>query len=166
MSNRKNLEIYIRNFVFGMEDSLVSTVGLLSGIAVAGVSKTEILLTGFVLIFVEAFAMATGSFLSEHTVEEYEEKKEVSPIQPMIGAGVMFLSYICAGLIPIFPYMILDEWTAFPVSIVASLVGLFLLGAVSSKLFKLKIKSAFEMLFLGGVAVLVGVAIGKIFNKA
>jgi VIT1/CCC1 family predicted Fe2+/Mn2+ transporter len=50
--------IYLRNFIFGVEDSLVSTVGLLSGVAVAGVASRTILLTGVVLIFVEAFSMA------------------------------------------------------------------------------------------------------------
>ena len=54
-----------------MEDSLVSTVGLLSGVAVANVPMTTILLTGLILIFVEAISMAAGSFLSEYSAEGY-----------------------------------------------------------------------------------------------
>ena len=62
--------MFLRNTVFGVEDSLVSTVGLLSGIAATGsVSKSFILLTGIVYISVEAFSMAVGSFLSEEFVE-------------------------------------------------------------------------------------------------
>ena len=52
---------YFRNFIFGVEDSLVSTVGLLSGVAIAGVPSRTILLTGVVLILVEAFSMAAGA---------------------------------------------------------------------------------------------------------
>ena len=55
---RKFSAVYIRNFIFGVEDSLVSTAGLLSGIAATGMSRPAILLTGIVLIFVEAFSMA------------------------------------------------------------------------------------------------------------
>ena len=62
---------YIRNFVFGVEDSLVSTVGLLSGVAIAGVEQKYIFITGLILIFVEAFSMAVGSFLSEESAEKY-----------------------------------------------------------------------------------------------
>ena len=54
---------YLRAFVFGVEDSLASTVGLLSGIAIAGAGRETILMTGIVLIFVEAFSMAIGDFL-------------------------------------------------------------------------------------------------------
>ena len=54
--------LYLRNFIFGVEDSLVSTVGLLSGVAVANVDQATIFLTGMVLIFVEAFSMGVGSF--------------------------------------------------------------------------------------------------------
>ena len=44
---------YLRAFVFGVEDSVASTVGLLSGIAIAGVARETILLTGAILILVE-----------------------------------------------------------------------------------------------------------------
>ena len=54
--------LYIRNFVFGVEDSLASTVGLLSGIATAGVNASTIVVTGAVLIFVEAFSRVSFLF--------------------------------------------------------------------------------------------------------
>src|SRR3989344_3129963 len=66
----KNFVLYVRNFIFGAEDSLVSTVGLLSGVAIGGVAKVDILLPGMVLIFVEAFSMAVGSFLAEFSVRK------------------------------------------------------------------------------------------------
>ena len=56
---------YVRSFAFGVEDGLVSTVGLLAGVSTADVSRRDILITGAILIVVEAFSMATGSFLSE-----------------------------------------------------------------------------------------------------
>ena len=70
LPNKLSSVSYFRNFIFGVEDSLVSTVGLLSGIAIADVPGHTIFLTGVVLIFVEAFSMAAGTFLSEYSAEE------------------------------------------------------------------------------------------------
>jgi len=63
---------YLRNFIFGVEDSLVSTVGLLAGVAAAAISQSAIVTTGLVLIVVEGFSMGVGSFLTEETTEEME----------------------------------------------------------------------------------------------
>ncbi len=74
----KTTELYLRNIIFGISDSLVSTVGLLAGIDAAGTPRQAILLTGIVYAFVEAFSMAVGSFLSEQSAEEYEVKGETA----------------------------------------------------------------------------------------
>jgi VIT1/CCC1 family predicted Fe2+/Mn2+ transporter len=67
---------YFRNFIFGVEDGLVSTVGLISGIAVADVPKETIFVTGIILILVEAVSMAAASFLSENSANEYIYHKD------------------------------------------------------------------------------------------
>src|SRR3989344_2538547 len=85
--------LYVRSFIFGAEDSLVSTVGLLSGIAAAGVPQGTIFLTGMVLVFVEAFSMAAGSFLSERSAEEYVSRSGVPMRYFVVGGVIMFLSY-------------------------------------------------------------------------
>ncbi len=163
---KQNLSFFVRNFIFGVEDSLVSTVGLLSGIAVAGVTQKEIFLTGVVLVFVEAFSMGVGSFLSEQSVEEYEKHKEVPAHQSIVGALIMFASYICAGFIPILPYLVFSQIHAFYVSIALSLLALFLLGSISAKFFKIHIiRHGLEMLTVGGIAILVGIAVGMFIQK-
>ena len=85
---------YYRNFVFGVEDSLVSTVGLLSGITIAGVTKESLLVTGVVLIFVEAVSMGAGSFLSESSAEIYESHRDVPTRRSYLDALIMFVSYL------------------------------------------------------------------------
>src|SRR3989338_8879825 len=103
--NMQERAMFLRNTVFGVEDSLVSTVGLLSGIAATGsVSKSFILLTGIVYISVEAFS------------------------QPALGAFIMFVSFALAGFVPILPYLFFAGQQAILVSVIASLVALFLLG--------------------------------------
>lgn len=153
----------MRNFVFGGEDSLVSTVGLLSGIAAAGVHRREVILTGVVLIFVEALSMAVGSFLSENSAEEYLAKKTVPIHDAVEGAVIMFISYFVLGFIPLFPYMIFDVQVAFWLSIVLSVMSLFVLGLASGREFKVSIwRSAVKMSILGGAAIVIGILVGNL----
>lgn len=154
---------YIRNFIFGVEDSLVSTVGLLSGIAVAGMSRSEILLTGLVLIFVEAFSMGAGSYLSDYSAEEYLDGQKASPRRPIIGGIIMFFSYLTAGFVPLSPYLFLNTDSAFGLSIACSVLALFVLGAVSGKFFGGRTwRSAVRMFVVGGLATGVGVLVGTL----
>ncbi len=151
---------HIRNFVFGVEDSLVSTVGLLSGIAVGGVPRAQIVLTGMVLIFVEAFSMAMGSLLSEQSAQEYLKRTEISMRASAADSVIMFASYFLAGLITLSPYFIMQSQSALPVSIAFSLSSLFLLGIVSAKIFGINIlKSGIRTFAMGGFAILVGVLV-------
>ncbi len=152
----------VRNFIFGVEDSLVSTVGLLSGIAITGVSGSYVILTGAVLIFVEAFSMAVGSVLSEHSAEEYERRKEISIKGSVKGGLIMFFSYFISGFIPLSPYIFLQSNNAFAVSIAFSITALGLLGIFSGKISGTNIfKNILSMTILGGVAIIVGVIVGK-----
>lgn len=166
MKENSQKVINFRNFVFGVEDSLVSTVGLLSGIASASVPKGTIFLTGVILILVEAISMAAGSFLSERSTEDLEAQHEVSPRKSIIGSITMFFSYLIAGIIPLLPYLFLEVRLALPFSILSTLISLFVLGLFSAKISHTPIlKSAFRMLVIAGIAILAGVIVGKIFNN-
>lgn len=161
----KKYSVIVRNFTFGVEDSLVSTVGLLAGIAFAGVEPKTVVLTGAVLIFVEAFSMAIGSLLSEQSVEEYESKREVSLSKPALAAVVMFFSYVVSGFIPLAPY-ILKLGDAVWWSIGLTLAALFLLGVFNARLFRVRAwKDGLLTLFMGGLAIAVGIVVGQIAER-
>lgn len=155
-----------RNTIFGVEDGLISTVGLLSGIAIAGVPQSTILLTGVVLILVEAFSMGVGSFSSEREGMEMDAHREVSVKQPLKLAGVMFLSYFLAGFIPLFPYLIWDAGEAVGLSILISLLALFLLGFVGGRVAKINPwRKGLQMLVIGGIAIFLGMLAGRIIQE-
>lgn len=159
---KKKYAQFVRNFVFGVEDSLVSTVGVVSGIAVASVPKSTIILTGLIVIFVEAFSMGIGSLLSEHTAEEYISGKEL-PLQSTFAASaIMFVSYFFAGFIPLAPYVFFNDVSiALPASILSALIALFVLGVVAAKMFQVHVlKHGFQMLIIGGGAVIIGALVG------
>ncbi|OGM29550.1 hypothetical protein A2630_00980 [Candidatus Woesebacteria bacterium RIFCSPHIGHO2_01_FULL_44_10] len=164
MNTKQATALYTKNFIFGVEDSLVSTVGLLSGVAAAGMAKHTIFLTGVILIFVEAFSMGVGSFLAEQSVEEYEESDKVAPTKSIISGLIMFASYFASGFIPLFPYVVFEVSTAFWTAITLTLTALFLLGIISASRFHHKdlFRHGIRMLLVGGLAIVAGVAVGKI----
>lgn len=155
----------LRNFVFGVEDSLVSTVGLLSGIAIVGTSTKTIIIAGVVLIFVEAFSMGVGSLLSENSAEEFVKKREV-PLRKSFSSGlIMFSSYFVSGFIPLFPYLMFPTNRALPYSVLISLIALFILGYISATFSNTdKFRKGVEMFIIGGIAILLGVIVGMAIN--
>ncbi|OGG78267.1 hypothetical protein A3A36_01695 [Candidatus Kaiserbacteria bacterium RIFCSPLOWO2_01_FULL_52_12b] len=157
----KSSALYLRTIIFGINDSLVSTVGFLAGISVAGVPRATIALTGIVYAFVEAFSMAMGDFLSEESAEEYMHKSSVNNRHSVIAAVFMFISCVLASLIPLIPYIIFTSGRALAASVSLSVISLFVVGMVSARFSRLPILwRGMRMALLGGAAILMGVAIG------
>lgn len=155
----------LRSFVFGVEDSLVSTIGLVSGIASVGMETKTILLTGTILIFVEAFSMAVGSLLSENSAHEFRAQKAVPLRRSLVSSFIMFFSYFLSGFVVIAPYLIFSTDNAFFVSILLSLVVLFSLGGISAKFSNTSvIKKGLVMAGVGGTAILIGVVVGNLIR--
>src|SRR3989344_4483061 len=157
--------LYFRNFIFGVEDSLVSTVGLLAGIAIGGVSRGTIFFTCAGGIFVEGVSVAAGGFLVESSMEEYTHKKDKNE-RPIWGGLVMFVSYVLAGFIPLASYIFFaDDSTALYMSALTSLGALFILGLIGGTLSHVNIvRRGVRMMLVGGIAIGAGVAAGLAFS--
>jgi VIT1/CCC1 family predicted Fe2+/Mn2+ transporter len=154
---------YIHSIFFGVEDSLVSTTGALAGIAISANSKELILVTALVIIAVESTSMGASEFLSEETEEDIEKQK--MPANPKISGLLVFVAYVLAGLVPLMPYLLLPHLTAIPFSIGFALVGMVILGIIKGKVTKKSsLRSAGEVLIIGGIATAIGVAVGLIFK--
>lgn len=157
--------ILLRNVIFGVEDSLVSTLGFLTGISVTRLLQEEIIMSGIILVLVEAFSMSVGSFLSEESVEEFQAHRRVSSRAPLIGSIAMFFSYAVAGFIPIMPFLLIERSWAIVVSVFLSLGSLFLLGVVRGAVSSLHlVRSGIHMLMIGGFAAGIGMIIGYLFS--
>ncbi|HJV32452.1 MAG TPA: VIT1/CCC1 transporter family protein [Patescibacteria group bacterium] len=65
----------IRELIFGLEDGLVSTMGAVAGIAAGTENGRVVILSGLVIIAVEALSMAAGSFLSNKSHRQMLEKR-------------------------------------------------------------------------------------------
>ena len=147
----------LRNLIFGAEDSLVSTVGVLFGVASASYNKSSILLTGLIVVVVEALSMGAGAYLSESSALEADDSQDLNPI---LDGIIMFFSYFLAGFIPLFPYMIMPVEQGKLASVGITLVALFVLGYLPQK----RTRAGIRMAIVAGTAVLIGYLIATLFT--
>lgn len=163
MLRKKESKEYFQSAVFGFNDALVSTTGVIVGVSTGTSDRRVVILAGIVTILVEALSMGAGQYLSLKSAEEYEGRRGIRI--PVLSGAVMFVSYFLAGLVPLIPIILLPIEYARNAAIVAALVGLLILGIVKAKVSKASIvRSALEVLIIGGLATAIGIIAGNIFK--
>lgn len=95
---------FVRNFTFGMEDSLISTTGVLLGLYAAKFTNKQILVAGFILVLVEASSMAYGALLSDENFVKTETHTHELPKTMVASAVTMFVSYFVIGMVLLAPF--------------------------------------------------------------
>lgn len=156
-ASRRRASDYMRSAFFGAEDSLVSTTGLVAGIAAGSQDPSLVLLAGLVAVSVEAISMGAGQYLSQKAVDEMNGDT-ASPI----GTGLtMVVAYGLAGIIPILPMALLSYPLSLAVGVGSSLLALFIIGFVKGKIVKRSAsRSGLEVLIIGGFATMIGLLVG------
>jgi VIT1/CCC1 family predicted Fe2+/Mn2+ transporter len=150
---------YIRSLVFGFQDALVSTTGIVVGISVGVHNKQFIILSALVAISVEALSMGAGQYLSEKSVHDLPASHHRDNL--LIGSLTMFLSYLVGGFVPILPIFFTLPPVSSILSVIFAFTGLFALGFFKAKLFSGQVwRSAIEMLLIGGLTTLIGLFVG------
>ncbi len=140
---------FIRALVSNIEEGLVLTVGLLSGIAIAGLSQTTIVLVGMVFVFTAGIAAASRYKLSHASHPEHGSSSTTACI--LLG-----LLYILAGIVPLLPYMVLPVSSAFTTSIVCSFAAAFIIGLWSGHQGAAVWKSAWHMAYVAAAGSVIG----------
>lgn len=154
-------EDYFRSIMFGLQDGLVSTTGVVVGISVGVSSQAVIILVAFVTVFVEASSMAAGQYSSEKAVHQMNRSGKHKDLLAL-GAILMFFSYLAAGAVPIMPFLLFPPDAARMISIFAALGGLFAIGFIKGKIVRGEaLKSALEMFLIGGLATAIGLLVGN-----
>jgi|SRR6185369_8937064 len=72
---KSNLANVLEEVFFGIEDGMVSTLGSITGIAIGSNNHATVILAGAVIISVESISMGIGSYLSNRSKEEMNERK-------------------------------------------------------------------------------------------
>lgn len=157
-------EDYLRSGLFGIQDGLVSTTGVVVGISIGVEDKAIIILASLVAVTVEASSMAAGQYSSEKAVHEMDKtgKHTDSLIQ---GALIMFGGYFLGGMVPIIPTLLLNQPEARVIAVIAAFFGLFILGYIKGHLVKVAtLRSAMELFIIGAIATSIGLLVGYIFR--
>lgn len=165
----------IREVIFGLEDGLVSTLGVITGIAEGTQDRFVIILSGIVVIAVESLSMAAGTYLSNKSEQEARvsgiakrtfyrivHREENGGKNPARDAAVMGVAYLLAGAVPVVPYLVFSPGNAIGVSVVATILTLFLIGVGKGKVTNTNpVRSGLEMAIVSLSAAALGFTIGK-----
>jgi|SRR3990170_1121142 len=165
----------IRVVIFGLEDGLVSTLGVITGIAEGTQDRFIIILSGLIVILVESLSMAAGTYLSDKSEKEAHFAKrtklahyrhhaihEIDKTNPAKEAWLMGIFYVFGGSIPVIPYFMFPVKEAIVISVLATLTTLFLVGVGKGKLTQTNpIRSGLEMLTVSFAAAAIGFLVGR-----
>lgn len=160
---QKNYKDYLQSAMFGFNDALVSTTGVIVGVAAGTGNKDVVILAGVVTILVEALSMGSGQYLSLRSARQLEKAESFK--MPAISGVVMFVSYFLAGLVPLLSILLFPiEYSAY-VAIAASLTCLLVLGYVKGRVVGTSpVRSALEVFIIGGIATAVGLIAGNLLT--
>ena len=155
---------YIRSIIFGLQDSLVSTTGVVIGLSATMPEKKLVLIASVITVTVEAISMAAGQYVSEKTLHDRSPKLHKDSL--LIGSIAMLLAYTLAGFIPIIPIVILSYPMAPIVAACFTLVAFIVIGYVKSRFTKTSaLRSSLELLIIGGVATAIGTIVGLLMQN-
>lgn len=157
----KNIhEDYLRSLMFGLQDGIVSTTGVVVGVSFGVQDKSIIVLAALVAVMVEATSMAAGQYSSEKAVHQMDKSgKHTDSL--LTGAAIMFFAYLMGGMFSIVPTLIFPQPEARYLAILSAFIGLFTIGYFKGKIVDHHaMRSAVELLAIGGIATLVGIIVG------
>jgi VIT1/CCC1 family predicted Fe2+/Mn2+ transporter len=81
-------------------------------------------------------------------------------------ALVVGATYLCAAIIPLWPYFLFSIGTALPISLGCTLVALFTLGVIKGSVARQRLLTAgLQVLLIGGVSAGIGWIIGHVVTK-
>jgi VIT1/CCC1 family predicted Fe2+/Mn2+ transporter len=160
--DRKAYAPFVLDSIFGMEVGILMNTLLLSAVVASGAKHETIITNGVLLIFAAAFAVIIKKILSDNSTKEYKSGEEVPLSVLMKDRKVILISYFIGVLIPLAPYIFSPNSVAFSASVLMSLLILFLIAFIQAKIAGMNpLKESIAMVLYGGVAVGMGVAVGK-----
>lgn len=151
---------YLQSAMFGFNDALVSTTGVIVGVAAGTGNKDVVILAGVVTILVEALSMGSGQYLSSRSAHQLEKTESLR--MPAISGLIMFFAYFLAGLVPLLSVILFPIAFSTYVAIAASLSCLLILGYIKGRVVGTSpVRSALEVFIIGGAATVIGLVVGK-----
>ncbi len=164
---------FLRDIIFGTHDALLTNIGIITGFATALGSHQLILIAVMIDIFISAFAMAFGTYLSRTSESDYlagqlehETHSDLQAVlaRPVPASIVMWLSYVVCGIIPLIPFFFnLPLSISIRLTITITLLVFFAVGLLKGVVTGMNSwKSGLQFTIFGTVAATIGYLIGLI----
>ncbi|KKU33997.1 MAG: hypothetical protein UX57_C0003G0014 [Candidatus Uhrbacteria bacterium GW2011_GWE2_46_68] len=158
----------MREVIFGMEDSLITSLGTVTGMAAGGQDRFVILLSGVVVTIVSIASMSAGSYLSAKSaigIQKPFQSESRLVFASLRSALTMAVSYAAGGFLPLLPYLFLPIATALYITPCFIALILFCVGIGSAYYTKRSYwKSGLEMMGVSLGAAVIGYLIGQEFT--
>ena len=167
----------LKSAVLGANDGMITTFAVVAGVLGAGFPVNVILVLGISNLIADGLSMSLGDFLGERSVVLYRnlsnKKVKKSHYRVWESGAVSFASFVLAGSLPLIPYLLiffgspLDPALSLKYSIMATAIGLFVVGSLRSVVTKNSwYRSGIEMLAVGSVAAVAAYILGTVIEQA
>ena len=158
----------LRAAVFGVQDGIVSTFGLVMGVAGARISPEAVLIAGVAGMVSGALSMGAGEYVSVRVQRELLEargarpRRAADPVRAALPAAGLF---VLVRPVPLLPFVLRTDLAAVAASSVLSVGSLFLAGALLTRLTGASpLRSGLRMLVVGGGAGVLGFLVGSLLG--
>jgi VIT1/CCC1 family predicted Fe2+/Mn2+ transporter len=159
----------VRAGVFGVQDGIVSTFGLVMGVAGAQVSPEAVLIAGIAGAVSGAVSMGAGEYVSVKVQHELlavngisNGDANVSPNRAALANSGLF---VLGAAFPLAPFLFLVGLPAVVTSTGLSITALFATGALLTRLTRRSaVASGARMLLIGGGAGILGYLVGTLLG--
>lgn len=150
--------------VYGANDGIITTFAVVSGVAGAGLPHEVVVILGVANLAADGFSMGASNYLGMKS-EIQRTGGSVAAEQPSRHGLATFLAFVVAGAFPLLPYFFgfVAADARFPLSVVCMGLSLAVVGGWRA-LFTRQgmVRSALEMLIIGGAAGAVAYGIGAL----
>jgi VIT1/CCC1 family predicted Fe2+/Mn2+ transporter len=153
-------DVLLRTIMMGGTDGIITIFNIISSIEGSKLNYKYIFILGLAVLLSDAISMGTGEFISVKAEHEYNKSKD--NINPKKNGIIMFISFVCFGMIPLIIYFIalkINNKNKYFNTYISVILALFILGVVKSIYTKEK-----WYISGGGVALYGGVASFLAYN--
>lgn len=170
-----------QGIAMGLMDGLITLLGIIIGVGAATSDARFVIISGLVGGISNSFGTSIGFYTSENAergqqIAFYKKKKNtrkdgryIHSQSEIIGsAALSFVAGVCALILPILPFFLLEGITAGMVaSLAISMVLLFILGYYIGEINEAdKLRSGLKYALLGIVSAAVAFALGSLLKHA
>jgi vacuolar iron transporter family protein len=124
---------YIRDFVYGANDGIITTFAVVSGVAGGSLSHLAILVVGAANLAADGVSMGVGNLLAIRADERARESEGLPELEryPWKHGLATLVAFVIAGAVPLVPFVLpLDPSIRLTTATAATFAALFLLGVM------------------------------------